>query len=462
MIPAGIPEQRLNARLNLALAAQQAKPVARSPASSEGGGTRWLPHATLDQRLWWLDLKGRQAIAEGSPGGALQLYDQLADMAREARSIEGGFRAAVGRANAQMTLDRPEEALASFKEADRLIDEQTLHIPASEGRDTFVGQRRVGHTPISPAPPRSRTAAGGLRAGAPGPFAAAAPDRGEGPAGSADARASNGTWDESMSTYWTLHAQVDHEAAQEDLLPGDELKRAMESRAAQLERARKQLDRAMAELGGPGNRDESRLSPPGRGEVILAYHPLPKGWVGFAADAGRNPKSPASSCRTTCSPIPGPPKFREALAPKLIGPFQAVLERAARVRVLPFGPLQSVDFHALPLAGKPLLDSAPRGLWPRRADPASRPRPRADRWPFWSPTPRATCRKRGRNPRSVAADDPGWGQGWTPKLLEGKAAGVARCTTRSPAPASSSLPVTESSRVSPAGTARSGWRPARA
>ena len=418
----GRPEQRLNARLNLALAAQQANrwPEARQALSE---AEPLASHATLDQRLWWLDLKGRQAIAEGSPGGALQLYDQLADMAREARSIEGGFRAAVGRANAQWKLDRPEEAVVSFREADRLIDEQILHIPASAGRDTFVGQRESAiRQYLQLLLDRGRRQEA---------FELVRRDRSRllrqievrdrlARLTSAQQR----HWDESMSKYWTLHAQVDHEAAQEDLLPGDELKRAMATRAAQLERARKQLDGAMAELRGPGNRDESRPSPPSRGEVILAYHPLPKGWAGFAAD----PDGIQVSCFELSDDVladPGAAQFREALAPKLIGPFQAVLERAARVRVLPFGPLQSVDFHALPLLpGKPLLERLPVVYGLDLPTQLSRP-------PVGPPVALLVADPEGDLPeglqesRSVAATIRGWGQGWTPKRLEGKAAGVA-------------------------------------
>jgi tetratricopeptide (TPR) repeat protein len=418
--PCALPRQKLNARLNLALAALQANQwLEARQALSEAEPL--VSHATLEQRLWWLDLKGRQAIAEGDLRGSLQLYRELAGMAKETSSIEGGFRAAVGRANAQLKLDQPAAAVVSFKEADRLIDEQTLHIPASAGRDTFVGQRELAVRQYLKLLLRR-----GQRQEA---FELVRRDRSrllrQLEVRDRLANMTSGQqelWDRAMSKYWTLHAQMDQEAAQEDRLPGDELKRAMESQAMRLDQARKELDRAMAELGDPEHRRESRPSPPSPGEVILAYHPLPEGWAGFAATS----EGIQVSCFYLPDDVlanPGAAQFRAALAPKLIGPFQSVLERAARVRVLPFGPLRAVDFHALPLAGEPLLllDRLPvvYGL-----DVATRPSPApaGRQVALLVADPEDNLPEARKESRSVAETIRG--QGWAPKLLEGKDAGA--------------------------------------
>jgi cellulose synthase operon protein C len=415
----GSPEQRLTARLNLALAAQQANrwPEAQQALSD---AEPLASRATLGQRFWWLDLKGRQAIAEKNERTALDLYDQLAAVARDVRSIEGSFRAAVGRANAQLKLGRPEEALVSFKEADGLIDEQTLHIPASEGRDTFLGQRESAvrqYLQLLLDRGQQQEA-----------FELARRDRSRllrqlevKDRLTSMTPAQQQQWDEAMSKYWGLHVQVDDEAAREDLLPGDELKKAMESQAKQLDEARKELDHAMSALGGSGNHEESSPSPPGPGEVILAYHPLPAGWVGFAAIPDGIPTISFFDLPDDVLADPGADRFREALAAKLIGPFRSVLERAANVRVLPFGPLRSVDFHVLPLAGKPLMDWLPvvYGLdVPTRPLSAPAGRPVA----LLVADPEDNLREARKESESV--EEAIRGQGWTPKLLKGKEASV--------------------------------------
>jgi tetratricopeptide (TPR) repeat protein len=418
----GQPEKQFNARLNLALAAQQMERwLEARQLLTEAGALPLLSHATLDQRLWWLDLRGRQAIADGDPEGALQLYGQLADMATETRSIEGGFRAAVGRANAQRALGRPADAIVSFQEADRLIDEQIWQIPASEGRDTFVGQRQSAMRQYL-----QLLLKGGQRREA---FELVRRDRSrllrqvEVRDRLAHLTAfQQRHWDQSMSTYWTLHAQVDREAAQEGQLPGDELKRSVASRAEQLEKARKQLDSAMAELRGLGDRDESPPSPPSRGEVILAYHPLPKRWAGFAATP--------DGIQVTFFDLPEgaladprAPKSLEILASRLIGPFEAVLERADHVRVLSYGALRSVDFHTLPLAGKPLLALLPvvYGLdLPVQPSPLPAGPPVA----LLVADPEGNLPEARKESKSFDETVRGWGQGWTPKRLEGKVADI--------------------------------------
>jgi cellulose synthase operon protein C len=414
-------EQRLNARLNLALAAQQAK---RWPEAcqflTEAEAPPLVSAATLEQRLWWLDLKGRQAIAERRPEKALAFYDQLAATAAETKSIEGGFRAAVGRANAQQALGRPAEAVTSFRQADRLIDEQVWHIPPSEGQDTFVGQRESAvrqYLQLLLDLDQRREA-----------FDLVRRDRSR-LLRQLEVRDrlthltenQQRRWDKSMSRYWTLHARVDRAAKTEDELPGDELKRARERRAAQLEQARKELDRAMADLAGPGDRQESPPSLPGPGEVILAYHPLPKGWAGFAATPEGGVQPAVFDLPEDALAHPNDPKSREILASRLIGPFQSVLQRAVYVRVLPFGPLRDVDFHTLPLAGKPLLERLPVVYGLDLPTQLSRP-PAGAPVALLVADPEDNLPEARKESTSFDAKVRGWGQGWTARQLPGQAA----------------------------------------
>jgi CHAT domain-containing protein len=115
------------------------------------------------------------------------------------------------------------------------------------------------------------------------------------------------------------------------------------------------LDQAFQVLEDAGETEEEEeeeeaLAPPRPGELILAYHPLPRGWVGFAAD-GRT---------VAAHRFELPPEARpEELARRLLLPFQAAIGKAERIRILASGPLRDVDFHALPFAGDVLLASHP-------------------------------------------------------------------------------------------------------
>jgi cellulose synthase operon protein C len=347
-------DQRLNARLNLALAYQQAQrwPEARNALAE---APSLISQANLDQRLWWLDLKGRQEINANNPATALQSYEELERLAEQALSLEGRFRAAVGRAKAQLALGRRPEAITALAEADPLIERQTWQIPAQEGRDTFIAQRKEATALLLRLllddeqwqraldlvrKDRSRLLRQlALR----DRLAQLTPEEQQ-------------RWDRSLSSYWSLRDKVNGEAAKERNLPADQLQRSQKSRASQLAQARQDLDRAIADLGNlaePGNRQESRPLPPGPGEVILTYHPVSKNhWAAFAAYSGG---VQAAEFDLPVAPLPD----TQALARSLIEPFKSVLAQARRVRVLPYGPLRSVDFHDLPLNGQPLLASLP-------------------------------------------------------------------------------------------------------
>jgi tetratricopeptide (TPR) repeat protein len=404
------PAQRFNARLNLALAHQQAgRHGAARQALEEIRRLAPQTNVDLKQRLWWLDLEGRQAIAEGRPEQALRTYGELAKAAARALSPEGRFRAATGRANAEIALGERAAAIADLAAADRLLDEQTWLIPADQGRDTFIAQReratRLYLQILLDQGERQRAFLLARHARSRLLRQLAVRDR--------LARLTpveQSRWDAALSRYWSLRSAIDRRAAEEWQIPEDRLRRAQEDRAAQLAAARRDLDAAMASLHAPRDPGTDSLSPPGPGEVILTYHPLPDGWAGFAAD-GRDVEVSRFQL------LPGADPARVLLAP-----FRSVLARAERVRVLPYGPLRAVDFHALPFAGEPLLAQAavvysldlpsPSNALPER------------------PTALLVADAEGNLPaarqeaEAVGRALQAWGRGWALQRLEGTEAGA--------------------------------------
>lgn len=354
------PEQRLNARLNVAFAHLQAGRWREARRALEEARPLAV-QANVRQRLWWPDLEGRAAIAEGRLAEALRLYDELAEMAERALSPEGRFRACLGRARTRLALGQREAAIADLAEAEGQIDDQAWFIPLHEGRDTFVAQREEAprlHLQLLLDEDRRDAA-----------FALARRSRSrllrQLMLRDRLAQLTPGEqrqWDQALARYQELRNAIDREAARDWQLPGDQKLRAGESRASQLANALEDLDRAVAGLGDFGRGKESRLEPPRPDEVILAYHPLPQGWVAFAVDQHgievRKFDLPSWALRD--SPVLSRRlQDREELSRRLLEPFHAAIKRAARVRVLPYGPLRSVDFHSLLFDGEPLLASRP-------------------------------------------------------------------------------------------------------
>ncbi len=342
----GQDEWRLNHLLNLTLAHLQAGRL--TPARVSLSAARVLERSASPLlRLWSLELEARLELAEGRPEAALQLYHRLDELAASALAPEGRWRAAYGRARCYRALGRRAEALAALGEAESRLDEQSLQIPIQEGRERFVAQREAatrlylelllgggGNAEALEVARRSRSRV--LRQLARGDRLTHLTP------------AEQRRWDDALAAYWKQRAPLDAGTATEWRLPTDQLSRRREARAAQYQEAERSLDRAFTVLG----KRETALPALHPGELVLSYHPLPRGWVGFAADgqtvALHRFELPESVLAR-----------REELAARLLVPFQAQIERARRVRVLPYGTLRTVDFHALPFRDDILLAALP-------------------------------------------------------------------------------------------------------
>jgi cellulose synthase operon protein C len=302
---------------------------------------------------------------------------------------------------------------AGLAEANRRIDEQSWHVPAYEGRDTLVGQREeatrlylellLDTGRIEDAFRLARQARSRLLR------QLTVRDRLARLAPREQAR-----WDRALSRYLALRDEVDRQTAAEWQLPIDQREHAREERASQLAQAREDLDRAVAGLGISKEHSETRLLPPRPGEVVLIYHPLQRGWAGFAADE--------RGLAVSRFELPARQLSREALAGILLAPFGPALSRAERVRVLPYGRrLRLVDFHVLPFGGEPLLarHRVVYGLdLPGRPSPAAPDRRAA----LLVVDPQGDLPAARQEAATVAAAIRTWKPGWTLKHLEGSAA----------------------------------------
>lgn len=345
------PVQKANMLLNLALAHLQERRLAR--AKEALARARELePHPPLLQALWWLDLEARIALVENRPDEALRLFDELDELASETSSFDGRLRAAFGQARSQQALGDPPKALEVLRHAELLLDAQSLQIPVHEGRETFIAARRAivslhielllaqGRTAEALAVTRharSRVLRQLVHADR---LANLAPER-------------RARWERLLMGYQQRRAALERRASDDWKLPADQLPSERVARKREAEATAELLDQAFLALGDPGAQPPEVPPPaPRPGELILAYHPLSDGWVGFAAENGG----------VTAHRFELPPDLSSRpaeLSRRLLLPFQARIERAERVRILSSGRLQSVDFHALPFDGELLLASLP-------------------------------------------------------------------------------------------------------
>jgi cellulose synthase operon protein C len=331
---------------NLALAALQ-KGDARTARARLAEARAGAGEARAVEVLFWHELEGRIALAEGDGTRALAAFDDEARFAVVTRSANGAFSASAGRGAALERLGRPEEALTAYRTAEEVLARSSVLVPLGEGRGTFVGDRtrsarfatdllvRLGRVEEALAVVRtSRARIVSLLTRSSEVESFGVPERER--------------WEAALGAYRTARAALDAEASEDWKLPRDEARRARAGREGREKELHAALDAALATLAGErAGEIAGSLAPLRDDEATLAFHPVRQGWVGIVVHQGG----------TTSFPIPLLPPLNDAaaLAERLLSPVKARLAGARRLRILPYGPLWAVDFHALAYDGAPLV-----------------------------------------------------------------------------------------------------------
>jgi tetratricopeptide (TPR) repeat protein len=333
------------------------------------------PSAPVRVSIYWDEIEARLALGAGHAAEALRSYDRMAQRAGDALLPEATELAAVGRADALAALGRTAAARAAYAAADALLDSRIAVVPLGESRSTFFARherstrRRIDFLlgladaarPGSPEAEAARREAleAARRARARVLVASQWADRpGALPA------ATRARWESAVDAYRGERAALEQDVAEDGPRLGKALQEARAAREQRAEQARVKLDAALEGIV-PASAD---LPPLGDGEVLLAYYPVTKGWVGFALTAGG-----VTAKRLDPVDPDAPPS---TLTARLLEPFRAEIVSSRRIRLAPYGSLQRVDFHALPWDGAPLVAHAPvvYGLDLRPAAPGVAPR----------------------------------------------------------------------------------------
>jgi tetratricopeptide (TPR) repeat protein len=296
-------------------------------------------------------LTGQVDLAARAPAAALASFQREDAIAAALGTRDDQRLAAEDRASALVALGRPRDALAAVQAADAIVATNASFIPLGEGKDTFLGSRdraatlevdllaqlgRVDEAVAAASRVGSRLLAG-LRVQA--AVEALNPE----------ARA---RWDGAIGRYRDARDASEDEAAHDWELSADKLAAAVAKRKESDVRARASLDEAFAILALPAASPDGTPAghaPPGTLELL--FFPAARGWLGFARE-GEGEWS-----TRTLGPI-DPHATPDVLAQAMLSPFDDALARAGRVRVHLYGAMRSVDLHALPWRGEPLVAHA--------------------------------------------------------------------------------------------------------
>lgn len=347
------PEKRRNGAINLALAQiQDDRPAeARRDLAAARGAEG---SETLLMRLWRLELEARLALLERRPTGSFDLYRQLDALATDALWPEGRWRAAYGKARALEALgDRP-AALAAFGQAEDLLDQEMLRVAVHESRGLFLAQRERAtrdHLELLLARGETREADQALKlARRSRARVLRSLWRGELPAALAPAERQR-LYD-LVAEQRRARQELDRLVDQKRQSPHDELARLEIRMGAERQVLRRALDAEYEVLEGEHAGVSTALATPAPGELLLVFHPLPQGWVGFAAT-----HEDVLTWRFDL-----PPRVLDdphALTARLLMPIREALKQARVTHVLAYGALREVDLHALPFGGSVLLAEMP-------------------------------------------------------------------------------------------------------
>ncbi len=342
-------DERANTAINLALAAVQQGRVTDAQAHLKRAAAL-APQPTLRSRLWRLDIAARIALANHQPAIALDRYQDLETVAQAALSPSDLWQAAAGQAVALDTLGRHAEALSAYANAEALLERASQQVPIDSGREGFVDRgAQVTQRHLDLLLRRGRVAeayALGRRARSrvvralqwQSRLSQLSPDE-------------QAQWDVAITAYRRQRRAFETATAEDWRLPADQLRRRQDARRRERELLQRALDAAFTTLDALTPTVETALTAAPRGEARLLYFPLADGWVGFAEDEHELIVARLGELSPEATPA--------ILARQLLQPFATIVERADRVRFLPYGWLREIDLHMLPFAGDILLADRP-------------------------------------------------------------------------------------------------------
>ncbi len=271
---------------------------------------------------WIADSEARIALSERSFAGALQAYARLSTI----DSPEAAWRARLGRANVFRAEGRVADALAEYRAAEKMLDEQSLAVSVLSGRSRFLAARdgaiKQQIEVLLDAKMDNEAIAAMRRAGA----RAISGLRKELRVASFEGEARR-RWERALSRYGAARTKLD-ELSRSDWTKAKSRADEQTTQRSALEREMKDaLDDALRLLDPHGD-EQAELRGAEDGELVLGYMRLPRGWMGFALTT--------SASRVARIHRQG-----------WLEPFRDLLAQHDRVRILTGGELAGVELHAM-------------------------------------------------------------------------------------------------------------------
>lgn len=344
------------------------------------------------ERLAWLDLDARIALAGGDSKTALAKVDEELALARRFALVEHEWSALALRAEALDSVGKTAEAATAALEAEALVERMMLLVPLGAGRGAFAsGRSRSARTAIDVLVKLSRFAEAAKIARRSRVRVLASVERAlrieRLPA------AERAKWEGAVRAYRDARTTLDEDAAKDWTLPAEDLAKATEARRLREQAARDALEKAIHLLTTAAeiDKDEEHVVAPTDLELLI--HPGRKSWWAIAVD----------DKTITAAPVPDAGSGDLILRIPAVDALVNRLRTKKRLRVLPYGAWRDYDLGSYTIDDKPLLERVevdyPLGL---HASPAPDPAAAASAPAFVIGDPRSDLPHAREEARSVA------------------------------------------------------------
>ncbi len=306
-----------------------------------------LPRTILseNQKRWAAFIDGQIALTNGDAGAALRSTEGLSGATGQALLP---WKAALLRSDARLEQNDREGALAEALLAEAALDRAAGQLAPDQGREGMAAAFHVSAARVLELQLEKGDVAGAVLS------ARRARARRLRPVGSAAALANaspeaRGRYQQARARYLEAWSELEKSLTTAWTLPTEERTRAAGTHHALEERMRAALRDADAALRETSSTQSAFAAPRG-GEITLLYHPLSRGWVGFAISERGVEVHRFDLPRD----ITG-----QSASDALLMPFRGAIADAERVRVLAVGELLEAPVHALPWDDKPLIHAKP-------------------------------------------------------------------------------------------------------
>jgi cellulose synthase operon protein C len=304
--------------------------------------------ATLYYQMWFEQTQADLAIAREQPRLALKHFKQLRNLSKNSSHAYLYWRSLVGEASAQTSIGQHALAQKLWAKAQLQVEQESLQAPIHSGRESFLAHRQkatqayvqslLQNEKIEEALQIVQQTRSQLLRNLQWNSRTASLD---------DAKKAR--WQTAMALYKQNRRSLQQLKQSLWELPQNELAQAEQTIQSLESKVDNNLDStfALLELSRKSSRHSTNIQTPNSGEAVITYFKLKTSWIAFL-------HTNDALHYKTLQRLPELDNANE-LGRVLLEPFGNILTDLEKLFIQPWGSLRQIDFHRLPLRGKPLI-----------------------------------------------------------------------------------------------------------